>query len=486
VVVRRARWPTSTAKGIPVSVPLRRGALAVAVSLAVTAAPAATATALAMPAAPAQSSPIPDEQGLFGDADPAMDGVWRQSLALLAQTAAGVDPGGEAIGWLLGQQCEDGSFLAYRADVGKPCADVTAADTNATALATQALAAAGGQDQAVEAALTWLRGVQNEDGGWSYAPGDASDANSTAVVAGAFAAAGEDPAGVRRGELSPHDALAGMQLGCDAAEEQRGAYAWQPDPETGELFANDAATVDAVLAAYGSGLLIDPEQAGSAEPVAPPSCDAPDGEDEGDEEGGVQEEAEAAAQAGAAGAAYLTGVLEENDQHLVMLTSDGEELPDFGSTADAVLALVVAGDAEAAQGPLNWLQENLGSWTAYAKSPAALASLVLAAHAAGASPEDFGGTDLVAALNLLDPTQHDDADGAAAGESAADDDGGAGALPWILALGAVVVVVAVLVVVQRRSRYAADDAGGEPDEPDEADEPDGQDGQDEKREEGAR
>ncbi|MGP3970970.1 hypothetical protein [Streptomyces sp. 6N223] len=448
------------------SVPLRRGAVAVAISLAAVApgvAASPTALAAAAPASAAAQSPILDEQGLFGDADPTTDGVWRQSLALLAQTAAGVDPGGEAIGWLRGQQCDDGSFLAYRADVGRPCADVTAADTNATALAAQALAAVGGQGEAVDAALTWLRGVQNEDGGWSFMPGDASDANSTAVVAGAFAAAGEDPAEVRREDASPYDALAGMQLGCEAAEEQRGAFAWQPDAETGELFANDAATVDAVLAAHGSGLLVDPERAESAEPGTPPSCDAAAGGGEGASEDGAQT---AAAQAGAAGAAYLTGVLEENDQHLVMLTQDGEELPDFGSTADAVLALVVAGDAEAAQGPLGWLQENLGSWAGYAKSPAALSTLVLAAHAAGASPEDFGGTDLVAALSLLDPTQSEDADGAATDEAAAGEDDGAGAVSWILALVAVVVVVGVLLaVVQRRSRNAGEAAGADPADP---------------------
>jgi hypothetical protein len=460
----------------------RPPALARALGLALSLASAAALCAAAAPPAAAESpTPPGDEQGLFGETDPSADGVWRQSVALLAQHAVGQDPAGGAVGWLLGQQCEDGSFLAYRADINQPCADVTAADINATALAVQALAPLGDdQGGAVGDALAWLRGMQNEDGGWAYSPGGASDANSTAVVIGAFAAAGEDPAAVLREGASPYDALSGMQLGCDVEEEQRGAFAWQPDPETGELFANDAATVDAVVAAYGSGLLIDPERAAEASPYAPPSCDAT-GEETGDaneaEGTGNAESAEAAAaaEAGAAGAAYLAGALEANDQHLVLLTQDGEEQPDFGSTADAVLALAAAGDQEAAQGPLGWLQENLASWPGYADSPAALGTLVLAAHAAGASPEDFGGTDLVAALNLLDPTRNDAAAGDGSGEEATGEDDGAGALPWLLALGAVLVVVAVVAVV-RRSRDAGEasasadqDGGDAPDAADAAD-----------------
>jgi hypothetical protein len=428
--------------------PLRRSALALTLSLSLALASAAALAATASPAS-AQSPTWPgDEQGLFGESDPTADGVWRQSLALLGLNAAGLDPADATIGWLQGQQCGDGSFLSYRADIGQPCTDVTAADTNATALAVQALAGLGEAPGAVDKALTWLRDVQNEDGGWSFSPGGASDANSTAVVIGAFAAAGEDPAEVTRDGASPYDALTALQLDCEVAEEeQRGAFAWQPDAETGELFANDAATVDAVLAAYGSGLLVDPDQAAATEPVTPPSCDGTD-EEATDTDSGT--DADAAAQAGAAGAAYLAGVLEENDQHVVMLTQDGEEQADYGSTADAVLALVAAGDAEAAQGPLGWLEENHTSWTGYADSPAVLGTLVLAAHAGGASPEDFGGTDLVAALNLLSPADEAEA-GDGEGEESADDDG-AGPLLWLLAAGAVLLVAIVLLVVRRRSR----------------------------------
>jgi len=72
-------------------------------------------------------------------------------------------------------------------------------DTNTTALAVQALVAAGEPltATAITNALAYLHGAQNDDGGFPYDPdspyGTASDANSTAYVAQALAALGQDP-----------------------------------------------------------------------------------------------------------------------------------------------------------------------------------------------------------------------------------------------------------------------------------------------------
>jgi prenyltransferase beta subunit len=114
-----------------------------------------------------------------------------------------------------------------------------APDTNTTALCIQALAPtseAGGND----AALEYLRGIQNEDGGWPYQNpsdfGTDSDTNSTALVIQALVAAGEDLAEWN----NPQDWLAGMQL-------EDGAFAYQaafPD-------ANLLATIGAVPALEG-------------------------------------------------------------------------------------------------------------------------------------------------------------------------------------------------------------------------------------------
>ncbi|WP_326599269.1 prenyltransferase/squalene oxidase repeat-containing protein [Streptomyces sp. NBC_01803] len=428
-----------------------------------------TATA---PAALAADPDDPSSDALFGAADPQFDGVWRQSIALLAQDAAGYAPADEAVDWLLGQQCADGSFLSFRADVSAPCDDVTAADSNATALAVQALAALGGHDEAVSSGLTWLTGVQNEDGGWSYNPGGATDADSTGVVVGAFAAAGEDPAEVVRDGNSPFDALAGLQLGCDAPAEERGAFAWQPDETTGELFASDLATVDAVLASYGSGLLVAPESV-TAAPVAPLDCDGNGDEaeetgeadeaeetDEADEAAGEDASAPRVASA-SAGAARLAGLLADGEQHLVSVPPGGEEQPDYATTARAVIALSAGGHEEARQGALEWLGEHHGEWPDLANSPASLGMLVLAAHAGDVSPEDFGGADLIEQLNALGPAPDETPGGAdgAADADASDDDSGAGALTWVLAVGLIAgIAIGVVLSLRARARRTGDPA----------------------------
>ncbi|KAB8171199.1 hypothetical protein FH609_002285 [Streptomyces sp. 3MP-14] len=447
---------------------------------------AVTAGVALAPAAVADETPAPPPakapDGLFGDADPQYDGVWRQSYALLAQHTAGYTPADEAVDWLVGQQCADGSFLPFRADAEQPCADVTASDSNATALAVQALAAVGGRQDAVDAGVAWLTGVQNEDGGWGLNPGSASDANSTAVVIGALAATGTDPAEVRREGSSPYSALGDLQLGCDAPEDQRGAFAWQPDPETGELYGSDMATVDAVLAAYGSGLLVDPETPEA--PVTPLDCGAgdegsdgegadgeetgaasesPGSESPGSESPGSESSAEGLspqARAGSAGAAQLLGTLEASEDHLESTPPGGETQPDFATTARAVLALAAGGHREAASAPLEWLRAHHGEWTDYANNPTAVSLLVLAAHATGGSAEDFGGTDLLAQLGRLGPAPTESpGDEGGSGEGDADD--GVSALPWIIGLGLVAGIgIGVLLSFRRRAAAAAGEADG--------------------------
>jgi hypothetical protein len=68
-------------------------------------------------------------------------------------------------------------------------------DTNGTALAIQALRAAGEPPTAtaIVKGLDYLADTQNPDGGFPYAPGYASDANSTAYVVQALLAAGQEP-----------------------------------------------------------------------------------------------------------------------------------------------------------------------------------------------------------------------------------------------------------------------------------------------------
>ncbi|MEV4228187.1 prenyltransferase/squalene oxidase repeat-containing protein [Streptomyces bobili] len=333
----------------------------------------------ATPAVAASPSPTPSvaiPSGLYGSTDPTYDGVWRQSLALLAQDTAGVKPAGKAVDWLTGQQCANGSFAAFRADPAKACDAKLMVDSNSTAAAVQALAALGGHEAAVDKAVGWLKSVQNADGGWGYAPGGASDTNSTSVVVGALAAAGEKPAEVVKGGKSPYDALVGLALPCAAG----GAFAYQPDRE-GKLAANADATAAGVVGALGEGLAAEAAAQSTAATCAAPGTPR---------------------QAAANGAAHLAKSLAE-DGYLTSVLPGAENQPDYGNTADAVVALAAQGGAEQARGPLAWLQRNAAAW-AKQSGPAAYAQLVFAAHATGTDPRAFGGTDLVAALNATGPT----------------------------------------------------------------------------------
>ncbi|GAA2475983.1 prenyltransferase/squalene oxidase repeat-containing protein [Streptomyces gobitricini] len=351
------------------------------------------------PAAHAAPSPAPSPvvpAGLYGTKDPAYDGVWRQSLAFMAQQVAGVEPNRKAVDWLLDQQCDSGGFASYRPDPARTCDPKTPLDTNATAVAVQALsgvdkpeAAEPGTDpvsKAMGAGAAWLKGVQNEDGGWGYNPGAPSDANSTSIVVSALAATGHRPGDIRSsGGKTPYDTLLGLAIPCDA-KAGAGAFAYQPDAKTGALVANDDATAAAVLAGLGKDL-----QTRGARPEQKPTCAA-----------GDKPSVERAARNGAA---HLVGTL-AGTGHLDLPPMPGAATtaprPDFGNTADAVIALGAAGHIDTATRALEWLKRNSAAW-AEESGPAAYAQLVLAAHAVGADARDFGGVDLVQRLNATGP-----------------------------------------------------------------------------------
>jgi len=131
-------------------------------------------------------------------------------------------------------------------------------DTNSTAIAVQALIAAGvdESDSPIEAAIDYFAGSQGADGGFPYvAPGD-SDANSTAFVLQALVAAGEDiDAGgpwEKPGGRTPMRALLGFQ---DAAT---GAFTYAGED-------NAYATYQAVPALLLQPLLLPPSEEDATE-----------------------------------------------------------------------------------------------------------------------------------------------------------------------------------------------------------------------------
>ncbi|TPQ17885.1 prenyltransferase/squalene oxidase repeat-containing protein [Streptomyces sporangiiformans] len=365
--------------------------------------------------------------GLFGSTDPTYDGVWRQSLALLAQHTVGVKPAAKAVDWLTGQSCANGAFAPYRADASARCGAKTMVDTNSTAAAVQALEALGGHDSVTSAAVKWLKSVQNEDGGWGYAPGGASDTNSTSVVIGALEAADIDPDDVpSKDEKTPYDALLALSVPCD--EDGGGAFAFQPDKK-GRLAANADATTAGLLGSLGKGLVTQAGDKAGDDASKGSKCEGGDSFTRQD--------------AAANGAAYLTGALAKNG-YLKSALAGAEDQPDHGNTADAVVALAAAGRTSEAGKPLAWLEKNSGTWAAKS-GPAAYAQLIFAAHATGTDPRDFGGADLVKQLGATGPAgQASDASAGPADKGDKgdktkqnDDEDGGVSLWWIIGVGLV-------------------------------------------------
>ena len=213
------------------------------------------AASLALGAAPA-SAAEPVQVGLFGTQDPTYDGVFRQSLSLLAFVSAGQEPPAEAVAWLLDQQCADGGFQAYRSDTSAPCTEsdpfnYVGEDSNSTALASAALTVLGELD-AADGALGWLESAQSADGGFPYFLGGTSDVNSTAIALLATNAVGLSPSQVTNGSTSAADYLVSLQVGCSGAPtDEDGGFAYA-DFSAGT--ANDSATVQAALAITGAAL----------------------------------------------------------------------------------------------------------------------------------------------------------------------------------------------------------------------------------------
>jgi squalene cyclase len=144
----------------------------------------------------------------------------------------------------------------------------TAADTNSTAFAVQALIATGepADGDAVTLALAYYKGIQNEDGGWPYQNpsdfGTTTDANSTAVTVQAIIATGQDPAGANWTTAEGNTPVAALA----ALQNESGAFAWQaaiPDD-------NLLATVQALPAVAGKALPFATMDLGEAAPATVP------------------------------------------------------------------------------------------------------------------------------------------------------------------------------------------------------------------------
>ena len=173
-------------------------------------------------------------------------GVFDHALVVLALAGSGKAVPPAVLDALGPVQGADGSW-AFSGDTAPG-----AGDTNTTALAIQALVAAGrGGDPMVAAGLGFLRSAQAPGGGFAYQPIAplVADANSTAVAVQAIIAAGEDWRGAA-------GALAAFQ-------NPSGAFRYTDDQPDDNLFA----TVQAIPALAGAAL---PIRSGAGDAPATP------------------------------------------------------------------------------------------------------------------------------------------------------------------------------------------------------------------------
>ncbi|MFJ9517552.1 prenyltransferase/squalene oxidase repeat-containing protein [Kitasatospora sp. NPDC101801] len=410
--------------------------------------------AAAVPAFADTPTPTPAAApaALYGKGDPTYDGVFRQSLALTALGSVKVVPSDAAVVWLTGQQCADGGWAPFRSDPSVAC-DPKAEDSNATAMAIQALQQLGGHRDEVTRGSDWLKAVQNADGSWPLNPGTPGDANSTGLAVNALLAANIDPAAVTRNGKNAYDGLALFQLGCAAPAEQRGAFAYQPSPD-GSLKANDLAGSQALLAAAGGKLPVTNTNRVDT-PPKPLDCAT------------ATVTVPHADSAEAAGS-YLAAQLDANGQHLMQTMPGAAATPDYTATAWTVLGLVQSGRPATAAPAAEWLAGNGHDWAAKGKSgtdASAAALMLLTAEAVQLDPYHFGGTNTVQLLIDAGPAPKSVPAAAAAtdarndsGATRADDDNGISPV-WLVGIGLLVGIGGGLLLSLRRKR-AGRPAGG--------------------------
>ncbi|MEA2595639.1 MAG: hypothetical protein QOF01_2108 [Thermomicrobiales bacterium] len=162
-------------------------------------------------------------------------GPFDHALGVLSMVATETDVPSTAIEAFQKTQLDDGSWSFD----GSTTAG--SGDTNTTAIAIQALVAAGqGNDPMVGKAIDYLKTTQTESGGFPYQPGQTpkGDANSTAVVIQAILAAGEDPASAD---------WKNAEAALVAFQNPSGAFRYTDDEPDDNLFA----TVQAIPALAG-------------------------------------------------------------------------------------------------------------------------------------------------------------------------------------------------------------------------------------------
>jgi hypothetical protein len=190
--------------------------------------------------------------------------AYSQSLAVLADLAAGHPLPANAVGWLTCAQRADGGF-GYRihATAATPpsfCGD-SSSDTNDTAIFLQALGKAG-VSSVDTAAESYLHSAQQTNGGFGF-PGSGTDPNSDAAVIQALVAIGQDPTGTAWTKGAAATAVSDLDSFADP--QGTGGYVY-PGSTTGpDAFTTSAIPQALALKPYGAATTI---VAGTTPPAA--------------------------------------------------------------------------------------------------------------------------------------------------------------------------------------------------------------------------
>jgi hypothetical protein len=315
------------------------------------------------------------DSGLYGAGDATYDGVYRQSLSILALKATGQKVPNDAVRWLKGQQCPDGGFMEYRANTSSPClpadaVNLTGQELNGTALAVAALKHTGNLKAAKKAAR-WIGTKQNPDNGFAYFPeaGATSDTSSTALAVAAMSLVAKSP---------QQSFLLQMQYRCDAASTDRGGLRF----DTSLSDVNDGATAQTAAMLGGAMTLPKPTTIKKATPKL--VCKG-----KGKDTTAVD----------TAALSWLGKRLNQTGGKLPY--GGGYPGTDYSATATAALALANAGAGrKAVRTTVKALKSEAEAWITAAgdDAPGSLALLILVANATGENPKDFGGVNLIKRL----------------------------------------------------------------------------------------
>lgn len=351
------------------------------ITFAITSAAIGAVAAIAVISPTAAQAATSSTHGLFGVQDPTYDGVYRQATALLGLKAVGARAPQSTITWLARQQCADGSFTAYRADLSQPCApsdpvNYVGKDTNSTALAAIALRVHG-HKKAARHAQKWLVSKQLPNGGWSWFIGADADTASTGLVMAALR--GSKVGGASKAVRAANSWLQSVVIGCNGTRDERFGLPFMPGTDTPGV-ASFFGSTQGLLGLAGSLPIAPAKQAKDSPRV---TCD---------KQGHVRNSRDAVAR-------WVADELERNGGVIPSLYEPTK--PDWNSTSVAVMGLVSSrSGGEMTRLAILQLKTHVNEVisTTGGDSTGAIGGLLLAAHAHGNNPTRFGGVDLVKRL----------------------------------------------------------------------------------------